>query len=163
MPPRDSHAPPAACPEEQLERGELLFYPQCPFPMPAGDDLAFLLAQRVRPFSAKNIRFDPQAEKVAGQLRQGAEPAARLQELLSNFSRSVTAWLLDAFPRYGSGCTPVRATFCPEEEATLASRLQARNDLLHIDAFRDRPTNGRRLLRVFVNVNPHDPRVLGDR
>src|SRR5262249_2242743 len=30
---------------------------------------------------------------------------------------------------------------------------RARNDLLHVDAFPTRPTNGSRILRVFTNVN----------
>src|SRR5206468_886669 len=38
-------------------------------------------------------------------------------------------------------------------------RLTARNDLLHFDAFPSRPTRGYRILRLFVNVNPTDPRV----
>ena len=38
-------------------------------------------------------------------------------------------------------------------------RLRARNDLLHIDAFPTRPTNGWRILRCFVNVNPSEPRI----
>ncbi len=38
-------------------------------------------------------------------------------------------------------------------------RLTARNDLLHIDAFPNRPTHGWRLLRLFVNLNPTEPRV----
>src|SRR5262249_54559782 len=33
------------------------------------------------------------------------------------------------------------------------------NDLLHVDAFPSRPTNGYRILRLFVNVNPTEPRV----
>jgi hypothetical protein len=38
-------------------------------------------------------------------------------------------------------------------------RLKARNDLLHVDAFPSRPTNGARILRLFVNINPTEPRI----
>jgi hypothetical protein len=37
--------------------------------------------------------------------------------------------------------------------------LKARNDLLHVDAFPSRPTNGHRILRLFVNVNLSEPRI----
>jgi hypothetical protein len=37
--------------------------------------------------------------------------------------------------------------------------VHARNDLLHIDAFPSRPTGGARILRLFANINPTDPRV----
>jgi hypothetical protein len=36
--------------------------------------------------------------------------------------------------------------------------LRSRNDRLHIDAFPARPTNGDRILRVFTNVHPSQPR-----
>src|SRR5262249_52574714 len=45
------------------------------------------------------------------------------------------------------------------EEATRRLRLKARNDLLHLDAFPTRPSRGWRILRLFVNVNPREPRV----
>jgi hypothetical protein len=45
------------------------------------------------------------------------------------------------------------------EEATRKLRLKARNDLLHVDAFPNRPTNGQRILRLFVNVNLTEPRI----
>jgi hypothetical protein len=52
-----------------------------------------------------------------------------------------------------------RVSYRPEEEATRVLRLKARNDLLHVDAFPSRPTNGWRILRVFTNVNPAEPRI----
>jgi hypothetical protein len=45
------------------------------------------------------------------------------------------------------------------EEATRRIRRNARNDLLHVDAFPDRPARGRRILRVFANVHPTQDRV----
>ena len=50
-------------------------------------------------------------------------------------------------------------SFRPVEEATRRLRLTARNDLLHVDAFPSRPTQGWRILRVFANVNSSEPRV----
>ena len=35
----------------------------------------------------------------------------------------------------------------------------SRNDLIHVDNFPSRPSNGDRLLRVFANINPERPRV----
>jgi hypothetical protein len=37
--------------------------------------------------------------------------------------------------------------------------LHARNDLLHFDSFPTRPTNGARILRFFVNINPSRDRI----
>ncbi len=149
----------AASQEERLERGELLFFPQCPFSTPSGDDLTFLLAQHLGRYIHKNISYDPAAGRVGGHARQGPADTQRLRNLLADFSRTTTAWLDDAFPLYRQHCVADRATFRSEEEATRCLRHTARNDLLHVDAFPNRPSNGRRILRVFVNVNPSEPRI----
>jgi hypothetical protein len=62
-------------------------------------------------------------------------------------------------PRYAQGWILDRVSFRPVEEATRKLRHKARNDLLHVDAFPSRPTNGQRILRLFVNVNPVDSRI----
>src|SRR5438270_9827165 len=51
------------------------------------------------------------------------------------------------------------ASFRPLEEQGRDLPLHKRNDLLHVDAFPSRPTRGGRILRVFTNLNPHEPRV----
>ena len=149
----------AASSEERLERGEVLFFPECPFSTPSGADLEFLLAQQLGRYIHKNISYDPAAGRVGGHARQGLPETQRLRNLLAEFSRSATEWLHQSFSRYQPYCTADRATFRSEEEATRCLRHTARNDLLHIDAFPNRPSNGRRILRVYVNVNPTEPRI----
>jgi hypothetical protein len=143
----------------RLERGELIYYPICPFPVAAGDDEQFLCEQRLASRAHKNISYDSHTGKATGFAWQSAERAERLRCLLASFSAYVTSWLAVTLPRYSRNWQLDRVSFRPEEEATRRLRLSARNDLLHVDAFPNRPTNGKRLLRVFVNVNPSDPRV----
>jgi len=145
--------------EEKLERGEVIFYPGCPFPLPEGDDRRFLLDQQLGGRVHKNIGYDPRTGKAGGFLRQDAMQAERLRSLLADFSRTTTDWLAGVLPRYSRGWQLDRVSFRPEEEATRRLRLTARNDLLHVDAFPSRPTNGWRILRVFANVNLTDPRI----
>jgi hypothetical protein len=145
--------------EERLERGELLVYPKAPFALPEGDDLAFLLRQRRGGLGHKHISFDPTTRRLTGLARRGAAEFERLRLIMTAFSSAVTAWLAEALPRYAAGCFTDRASFRPEEEATRPARPTARNDLLHVDAFTNRPARGRRILRVFANVNPSEPRV----
>jgi hypothetical protein len=149
----------APSPEERLERGELLYYPTAPFPLPQGSEREFLLLQRLASPGHKNISYDPATGRVNGFVRSDPSQQERLRGILADFSREVTAWLAGALPRYAAGWTPDRATFRSEEEATRRLRLTARNDLLHIDAFPNRPSHGRRLLRVYANINPHEPRI----
>jgi hypothetical protein len=145
--------------EQRLERGEVVQYPTCPFPLPKGDDMTFLLAQSLASRAHKNISYDPRRDRASGFLRQSAEQAERLRVLLATFARGVTQWLASTLPRYASSWRTDMVSYRPIEEATRKLRLKARNDLLHVDAFPTRPTNGWRILRCFVNVNPSEPRV----
>lgn len=149
--------------EQRLERGELLFFPTCPFPVASGDDLRFLLEQRLAPgflsLRHKNISFDPQSGRVSGYRRKSADQEQRLRGLFAQFSGTATAWLARLLPHYPRGWRLDRATLRTEEEATRPLRLTARNDLLHLDAFPTRPTQGGRILRLFVNIHPTEPRV----
>ena len=144
---------------ERLERGEVIYYRVCPFPVAAGDDEDFLCQQRLAGRAHKNISYDPNTGKTNGFMRQSPERADRLRRLFASFSSHATSWLAATLPHYARGWQLDRVSFRPEEEATRRLRLSARNDLLHVDAFPSRPTNGKRLLRVFVNLNPVDPRV----
>lgn len=49
-----------------------------------------------------------------------------------------------------------RVTWRPYELATVSRRWNARDDLFHIDSFSSRPTNGRRILRLFFNASSTD-------
>jgi hypothetical protein len=151
--------PPPPTPEERLERGDLVVYAKAPFPLPEGDDLDFLLRQELAPLGHKNISYDPGTGRLSGHVRRTPAEDERFRSLLACFSQGVTAWLAEAFPRYTNGWQPDRASFRPLEEATRRLRPTARNDLLHIDSFPNRPTGGRRILRVYANVNPTEPRI----
>lgn len=142
-----------------LERGEVIHYPVCPFPLPAGADLEFLLAQRLASRAHKNIGYDPRTGKVTAFRGGSAEHAERLKHIFAMFSTTTTLWLSRLLPRYAAGWRLDRVSYRPEEEATRQLRRTARNDLLHVDAFPSRPTNGARILRVFANINPREPRV----
>jgi len=144
---------------ERLERSEVVFFPVSPFALPQGDDQRFLLEQKLARGSHKNVSFDPVKDKVTNYHKRTPAQAERLHALLQNFAQQATAWLSTALPEYAGAWQLDRATLRPEEEATRRLRLTARNDLLHVDAFPTRPTNGRRILRLFANINPSEPRI----
>ena len=145
--------------EERLERGEILTFQPCPFALPRGDDLAFLLRQQLKSSNHKNISYNPEQHTVTGYAYYGADQAERLRTVMRDFSQRTCTWLAELLPRYAAGWQPDRASLRPEEEATRKLRLTARNDLLHFDAFPSRPTRGHRILRLYVNINPTDDRV----
>jgi hypothetical protein len=144
---------------DRLERGEVIYFAQCPFAFLDNDEHEFLLQQRLRSSLHKNISFDPLSERLSGFRPGTAEQEARLAALLARFSEHAERWLAQYLPRYATTAWRDRVSFSPTEEVTRSLRQKARNDLLHIDAFPKRPTRGRRVLRLFVNVNRSDPRI----
>ena len=62
--------------EGRLERGEVIYYPTAPFPLPQGEDLGFLLRQELGRLH-KNISYDPVTGKVGGFARQEVGQAER--------------------------------------------------------------------------------------
>jgi hypothetical protein len=142
---------------ESLERNELVSIPTCPFALPTGDDHSFLLAQTT-PHGRKDLSFDPLTGSLGGS-RSASTVQQRLASILTAFSDAATAWITATFPAYATGLVKDRVTLRTQEEATRALRLTSRNDLLHIDNFPTRPTLGRRILRVYTNINPADPQV----
>jgi len=143
----------------RLERGEILYYPNCPFPLPEGDDRDFLFEQELGGRVHKNISYDPCTAKVGGYRRRSSAQVERLRSLLRAFADSATSWLSANLPRYAASWQLDRVSYRPAEEATRQLRQSARNDLLHVDAFPTRPTNGARILRVFANINRTEPRI----
>jgi hypothetical protein len=145
--------------ELALERGEILTWQPCPIALPKGDDLTFLLAQRLKSAVHKNISYHPGHDAVSGCVQHSNKQTERLHRLMRDFSRAACFWLASLLPRYAQAWQPDRASLRPEEEATRKLRLSARNDLLHFDAFPSRPTQGLRILRCYININPTDDRV----
>lgn len=144
---------------ERLERGEIVMFATCPFGLPAVDELAFLRSQASAGSVHKDINFNPARNVVTGFRHDSAAQADHLREVLHSFADGAAGWLAGLLPTYARSWQPDRISFRAEEEATRKLRLTARNDLLHFDAFASRPTRGCRILRLFVNVNPIDPRI----
>jgi hypothetical protein len=149
----------AVSPAERLERGLLLRWPVCPFPLPCEADRALLFRQRLGSRAHKNISYDPRTGEAHGFRRQSAVETEQLHRVLGAFSEAARSWLVGLLPEYADHWRLDRATFRPDEEAVRPLRWNARNDLVHIDAFPTRPTHGWRILRLFVNLNPADDRV----
>lgn len=144
---------------ERLERGEVIEYPVCPYTPPDESARRFLATQDMGGPIHKNISYDPVRRRLHGHVHRSEEQTEQLLHILETFSQSVTSWLSERLPGYAKHWESDRVSYRPLEEATRKLRLNARNDLLHVDAFPTRPTNGWRILRVFLNVNFTEPRI----
>jgi 3-deoxy-D-manno-oct-2-ulosonic acid (Kdo) hydroxylase len=133
-----------------LEAGAVVFLPALafqPLPTEAGLFTPAILG------AAKNASFDPASGRLGGTSANGVE-AAKLREMMARFSAGAAALVDRLFPRYRGRVTLARASFRPAEIAGRKSTWRKDDTRLHVDSFPATPTGGRRILRVFTNVNP---------
>lgn len=78
--------------------------------------------------------------------------------LLQACESAIREELLQHYPTWKHGLEPVELVLRTTEEANRTSS-PAREDLLHIDAQPHRPTHGKRVLRVAMNLDPERERV----
>jgi len=144
---------------EQLELGNILYFPATPFAFP-DDWRAFLLQQRKSESRHhKNIAYRPAEDRLTGFGGEDKVAQERVHTILRGYSQRVVEFLSHLLPEYRERWRLDYASFRPFEEQGRDLRVRARNDLLHTDAFPTRPTNGDRILRFFTNLNPEKPRV----
>jgi hypothetical protein len=151
----DLHDWPGGCsPEERermlhaLESGKIIYLPHLFFDLGRERRVLDPLISHGEP---KNISFDPRSGAAAGSRLGGDERA--LAALLRRFGEASQALLAGLFPDYAGHLEMGRASLRPV--SIDARRLSYRNDdrRLHVDAFPSQPVQGRRILRVFANLN----------
>jgi len=138
---------------ERLEEGHILLIEPAPFALPDAAERSALAG--VRQASSgyhKNISYRPGEDRVKGIAGSGPDTPL-VHRALRQYSSNAIRLLTELFPFYAAEWKLDFASFRPIEERGRQLSLRARNDLLHIDAFPTRPTNGSRILRVFTNVN----------
>ncbi len=159
---------PAASPEredrgrsycEQLEEGNILFFSRTPFTLSESERDFLLSQQQSGAAYHKNIAYRPQQDRLTGFVKRSEQDQERLRTIMRAYSQRVTQFLSDLLPGYAGATRIDFASFRPQEEHGRQLRVNARNDLLHVDSFPTRSTNGDRIMRVFTNINPTEPRV----
>jgi hypothetical protein len=139
----------------ELEEGAVLFLPELAFDVRWDEKIHFTPSIA----AAKNISFDPSTGRLGGtavkSVQDGsAESLDSLSAMLRRFS-DAAASLVDAlFSAYSSRLQRARASFRPAEIAGRQTTWRHDDTRLHIDSFPATPVQGRRILRVFTNVNP---------
>jgi hypothetical protein len=134
-----------------LESGDVLFLPYLEFEIQPTERPLF---SPVIVATAKNISFDPRSGRLKGTALDGSH-ATPLRDLVSRFSSLATKFIGQLLPAYRDRIELGRTSFRPVEVAGRASSWRKDDTRLHIDSFTATPVHGRRILRVFTNVNPH--------
>src|SRR5579871_2152600 len=138
-----------------LEWGAVLFLPRLAFALQRHEQ------QYLSPLwsgSSKNISLDPCRGALHGARGSPAERSG-LGGLISRFSLCARGLVAALMPAYRTSLAMERATFRPIQAENRATSWRKDDRLLHVDAFPSRSNRGARILRVFSNVNPAQPRL----
>lgn len=140
---------------EALEAGSILFLPELSFKF----DPTELPLLEMAPTSSKNIGFNAQKQRVSG-IDCAEKETKALEAMMTRYTEEAKKLVLSLFPKYEAMQTGLTSLRTVEAEGRKAASFRKDDTRLHIDAFPSRPTGGRRLLRVFCNINQTDaPRV----
>ncbi|MGH7023991.1 MAG: Kdo hydroxylase family protein [Caulobacteraceae bacterium] len=135
---------------ERLEREGLIVLDDEIFVMTPED--SELLRADLGDGKAKNISL-AQGQALRG-TAAGEADAERLAALMARFAAWARDLILARAPAYAAGLEMGRTSFRPRavDDAPVSPRKDDRR--LHVDAFASQPTGGKRILRVFSNINP---------
>jgi hypothetical protein len=134
-----------------LEGGGVLHAPRLGFPLREAE--ARLLTPALAAHS-KSVSYDPSRDELRGS-SAGAADQVLLRAMMRRFSDSSRTLLRHLLPQYAGGLAPGRTSFRPVAIGERPGSWRKDDRRLHVDAFPSTPVQGRRILRVFCNVNPH--------
>jgi hypothetical protein len=143
----------------ELERGSIVVFPKSPVALPSEDDLIFMRTELPKLLKRKNISYYPETGKLRGLKGTEDDVVERVNRILIKVNGDIAKFLQENIPQLTENWTIGTCSFRPLEEKDRNLKAHASNELVHIDAGAYGATNGDRILRFFINVNPHEDRV----
>lgn len=137
---------------EAMESGKAIFLPHLVFQF--HDDEKKFLTPAWSNGAAKNISYDSATGRIQGMDGESADKVA-LANMLQRYADFTTALLHNLFPRYKPALIRGRTSYRPVEIKGRVAKVTKDDTRLHPDQFPARPVQGKRIIRVFCNVNPH--------
>jgi len=141
---------------DALESGQVLHFTGRAFELP-DDEQSFLGGDYAEPKS-KNISYHVRTRRVKGlpdDLAKRPGESDRLATLLDRYARSAQQLLSLIAPSYPDASEIGRTSFRPAQVRGRTPSIRKNDALLHVDSFPATPVQGKRILRVFANINPH--------
>jgi hypothetical protein len=166
---------------DELEHGKVLYFPNLAFVLEPGEQA--LLTPALADPKRKNISLQPPERVLARRslgLSAGLSPPSlsqiglaglhgvlgdaatqrAVQALIARFQGGALSLIDGLFPEYRGALRPAPTSLRLRQVETRESSWRKDDSRLHVDAFPSRPNYGRRILRVFTNINPAGaPRV----
>ena len=141
---------------QALESGHVLLLPELVFPLHESERGVL---STTTAGAGKNVSLNPADGRLRGSSATAAERVP-LRSVMERFASSSRAVMDQLFPGYAPTLEVGRTSFRPVEIAGRPTSWRKDDTRLHVDSFPSSPTHGKRILRLFTNLNPHgQPRV----
>lgn len=136
---------------EDLEKGNILYFPKLAFEVK--EDEKYLLSPEHADPDAKNISYHSPNQKLWGVQRLNDDQRLQLMAMLERFIQSSLFLLENLLPTYRHDLILGRTSFRPVQISGRVTSYRKDDKRLHVDAFPSAPNQGKRILRVFSNIN----------
>lgn len=133
-----------------LEAGQVLYFPSLAFPISQAE-CCLLNPEILR--RHKNIGYNPATGALGGTICQG-DDAQTLKELLHRYADAAQNLFHQLLPAYRTALKRERTSLRPAAVEGRATSWRKDDTRLHVDSFPSAPVRGRRILRLFCNINP---------
>jgi hypothetical protein len=133
----------------KVEDGKVLFFPHLKFNLLAEEEI--FLNPNSLDLKVKSVKYNPINQKIWG--ADGLEENLIIKNLMQRYNNFAVNLVKSALPFYANNIEIGNASFRPIEAEGRKQSKRHDDTRLHVDAFPSRPMAGKRLLRVFANVN----------
>ena len=135
-----------------LENGRIVLFPQLAFTLLPQENK--FLSNAYTDKRTKNISFNHVTDSMRG-AKCSVKEHDELKSMIRRFMQSAHGLIQKIFPAYRSALQVGRTSFRPVEILGRTTSYRKDDTRLHVDAFPATPNQGRRILRVFSNINPN--------
>jgi len=143
---------------DELERGNVVQFPEPSLELPDEEDLEFLRSSVEDKLTRKNVTYYPEVGRLRG-LENDPDAEERTLDILTDHMERVESFLHEVIPGLMHGVKRHKVDYRPKEEKERDISVRASSELIHVDAGAYWATHGDRILRFFVNINPERDRV----
>lgn len=143
-----------------LESGKVLYLPGHVCSL-SSDDQDALWSPKLLDGKHKNVSFSYETKRLGGISKELSHPlTAQLQIIMEHFANFAKQSVVEILPWYETALQWGRTSYRPAEIEGRVYSKRKDDTRLHVDSFPATPVHGRRILRVFCNINPQGaPRV----
>ena len=137
---------------QALENGQLLYFPHLAFSLTPSE--RSLLSTRFSTKKRKNISYNRLTNQLQGIQKIARPEQEALRGLLTRYAELAWDLVENLFPAYQPALLWGRTSYRPVQITQRPTSYRKDDKRLHVDAFPASPNQGKRILRVFCNINP---------